>query len=164
MRARNLLSVLCSAAVLGGCTFAPGTPAAVRPSLDGWRALGMSCAGPNQGGEPNDLVQWSCTATVRGATLSAVLDGDDQGVFSLQAGVPAATDLSVARDVLADVARATAALGDQEADVEAWLRSWDGADAAATFGTAWVHAQRDATWTMLTVFPGPRRSLSDPTP
>lgn len=103
----------------------------------------MSCAGPNKGGEPNDLVQWSCYATVRGVSLTATLDADDKGVFDLQVGVPSETDLAVARQVFGDVTGATPALGDAGADVGAWLRSWDGTDASASFGTPWVHVQRD---------------------
>ncbi len=110
------------------------------------------CSGPNEGSEGNDLVQWSCSAPLHGLSVTATLDGSDSGVFDFAVAIPGSADLSIAREVFADVAGATAALADARGDVEAWLHAWSGSDATSRFGTARVHAERDETWMTLAVF------------
>jgi hypothetical protein len=101
------------ALLLAGCIGGPAAPAAVAPSLDGWRGLGLSCSTAMEDNVPNDLLQWSCHGPIRNVDVSATLDGDQKGVFAITATVPAATsarefggafgDLVVAKPGLAAV-------------------------------------------------------------
>lgn len=163
MRRLGAILVVGLSVVLGGqaCSAAIRVPPAVEPTLDAWRALGMSCGAPAEDNVPSGLLHWSCRGSIRNVSLSGVLDGDDQGVFDLVVQVPAATDRTTARDAFADVGAATPALGSANAAIVALLRGWDGREARRRIGVATVRLQRDETWITLAITPGPRHEVTD---
>lgn len=149
--------VIASCSIIGS-----STPAAVAPSLDGWRRAGLSCSGPHQDGAPSGLLQWSCQGNLAGTRITANLDGDDKGVFQILAQVAPSTDRATAVAAFASLIDATPALSQVDTDVLDWLGKWGGAQATAAFGTSWALVEVDPTWITLSTFPGPRRSVNDP--
>jgi len=153
--------------VLAGCLGAPATPAAVAPSLDGWRGLGLSCTGPTEDNVPSGLLQWSCHGTLNGADLSATLDGDAEGVFGIRATLPAGTDKEAIAGAFGDLVDATPALSSADGQIRPWLEAHDGPESYGEyglieeFGTSRVMLRVDEPWITLIISPGPRRSVGD---
>lgn len=148
------------AAALTGCSIlGPSTPAAVVPTLDSWGAAGLPCSGPFVDNVPNGLLQWRCNGVVNGIRITATLDGDTQSVFQIVGQVRGGTDRATSASTFQSLVKATAALAPVSDAASAWLSAWDGTQAQATFGTAWLLLLPDPTWITLSVFPGPRRSV-----
>jgi len=151
--------------ILAGCAaLGPATPAAVAPTLDGWRGLGLSCSRPTEDNVPSGLLQWVCRGSLRAAAFTAVLDGDDKGVFDITAQVPAGTSRETAVAAFVDLVDATTAVAAVRGAVRSWAEAWDGSQESAEFGITWVMLEADATWVTLVIWPGPRRSVGDPMP
>lgn len=137
----------------------PSTPDLVRPTLEGWRSIGLSCTGPTKDNVPSGLVQWSCRGTLGDVELSGVFDGDDQGLFSLQVVVPAATPPDAASAAFARLVDATPPLDGHESEIDAFVAGWPPIAETGSFGTARVRVDVDAIWRSLNIFPGPRYSV-----
>jgi hypothetical protein len=144
-----------------GC--APIVPSAMVPTLDGWRALGLTCGEPREDNVPNNLLQWTCRGTVEGIELTAVIDGNRHGVFELVADVPAATDPEAAGETFAALAGATPFLADPCAEVADWIRAEIDNDARTSTSCegARIFLERDPAWITLEAFPVPQPELSD---
>jgi hypothetical protein len=137
-------------------------PPAVAPTLEACTRLGVGCREPSADNVPSDLLQWSCRMTLGGVTLTAVLDGNDQGVFDFVAQVPADADPLAARAAFGELVAATPALGSVGAAVEAMLRAWDGRDAKRAVHMAMIGLERDQTWITLAITPAPRDEVTGP--
>jgi hypothetical protein len=159
-----LLAAVLLAMTLAGC--GPAVPAAMLPTLDGWRALGLACSAPREGNEPNDLLAWTCRGRIQGADLTAVVDGNDHGVFGLMAQVPAATDAQTAGEALAALAGATPFLADSDGAIAAWIRAAIDNDArtSTSLEGARISLEHDPTWITLDAFPENRPDVSGSVP
>ncbi len=158
------------ALLLAGCLGGPATPAAVAPSLDGWRGLGLSCSTAMEDNVPNDLLQWSCHGPIRNVDVSATLDGDQKGVFAITATVPVGTSAEAIGGVFGDLVDATPALAAVSEQIGPWLEA-QGEPATygefgliEEFGISRVQLSADETQVVLAISPGPRRAVDDPVP
>jgi hypothetical protein len=164
---RNVILATLISIVLGGCVGGPATPAAVAPSIEGWRGLGLTCSGPTEDNVPSRLLQWSCHGLVESAALQTTLDGDAEGVFGILAALPAGTDKEVIAGAFGDLVDATTALASVSGRIRSWLEAQDGPASygefglIAEFGTARVMLRVDDPWITLNISPGPRRSVDD---
>jgi hypothetical protein len=153
--------------VLAGCLGGPTMPAAVAPSLDGWRSLGLTCATATVDNVPSGLLQWSCHGAVRSVDVSATLDGDEKGVFAITATMPAGTDREAIAGAFGDLVDATPALAAARGQIRPWLEdqgdpsSYGESGSMAEFGMSRVKLWADETLLVLDISPGPRRSVSD---
>jgi hypothetical protein len=135
------------------------TPAAMSPTVDSWRAAGLSCDGPFEGNVPSGLLQWTCHGTLAGVEIWADVEGDDKGVFDAQAQVPADTSPASAGTAFGVLISATPALSDVATAATTWVRSSVGSDGTGSFGSASFILERDVTWLTLSIWPGPRHSV-----
>jgi hypothetical protein len=162
---RSMILATSISIVLGGCLGGPGTPAAVAPSLDGWRGIGLTCTGPTEDNVPSGLLQWSCRGMLRSATLFATLDGDDAGVFTILAALPAGTGRETVVGAFGDLVDATPALASADGGIRPWLEAQQGpasyweSGLVAEFGSARVMLRAEDPWITLNISPGPRRSV-----
>lgn len=163
-RIKRAVTIALIATTLSACTLGlgPAIPDRVRPTLDGWQAIGLTCTGPTKDNVPSGLVQWSCLGALDGVELSGVFEGDDLGVFDLQAVVPAATPPDAARDSFARLIDATPPLDGLESEIVAFIDGWPGINTIGSFGPARVRVDVDDTWRALSISPGPRRNVDDP--
>jgi hypothetical protein len=99
----------------------------VRSVLVDWRAAGLSC-GERTVGMPGPMVDWGCTGEFEGVTLHARLEADAQGVFGIDAGVPAGTGGAATARAFVGLLRATSLLSAAEGEMESWLMSGNAAD------------------------------------
>jgi len=151
---RILIASILAVAILGGCSAAPLTPAAVRPTLDSLSALGLGCSDPTVDNVPSGLLQWSCRGAVRNASLTVAVDGDDAGVFGIVAQVPGATDAATAGQVFADLVASMPPLAPNRNEIQGWVQRWDGRAESLETAAAHLQIQRDATWITLAIAPG----------
>jgi hypothetical protein len=142
-----------SAAGLIACSalVGPSVPGSVRPTLEAWRAIGLTCDDPVEDNVPSGLVQWGCRGTVDGVELSGTLDGDDRGVFGLQFVVPATTPADTAEVTFAHLVDATPSLDGHESEIVAFISGWPGLNTIGSFGDATVRADLDEIWRTVTI-------------
>ena len=153
------LTLMACSALVG-----PGVPESVRPTLEAWRAIGLTCGDPTEDNVPSGLLQWSCRGDFDGVDLAGTLDGDDRGVFGLQFVVPAATRADVALNAFSRLVDATPSLDGHESEIAAFISGWPGLNSIGSFGDVNVRADVDATLRAVTISPGPRRNVDDPIP
>jgi hypothetical protein len=165
MHRYGLRSALLGAVVLLAGCLGPDTRSALTQTLDGWRALGMTCGAPREDSVPNDLVQLTCRITADGVPMTVVLDGNAGGVFNLVAQVPGTTDRAAAGEVFATLAEATPVLADQDGAIAAWIRAeiTKGTRTSTSLEGDSVTLERDASWITLVAFPELHRELSGST-
>ena len=132
--------------------------------MDAIVTLGLRCSDPSVDNVPSGLLQWSCRGTVRNASLTIVVDGDDAGVFEIVAQVPGGTDPALAGQVFTDLIAATPPLAANRDEIRAWLQAWRGRPQSLDAGTAHLQIEQDPTWITLAISPGPRHSVSDSMP
>lgn len=145
-----ILAMLAALVVVGCAATHPTVPQAVSTMLDGWRQAGVSCGDPVVG-YPDKIPQWRCTGILHEVPLAVEFEGSVAGLVELMAQVPAATDRAAATGAFVLLISATSALATTSPAIDPWLRAWGGPEAAASFGTATVRVQSDATWITLTI-------------
>lgn len=148
------LAALVGAALVAGCgLFGPTTPAAVAPSLDSWRDLGLACSGPTTtDNQPSEFLQWSCQGRIAGAFVTGTLDGNASGVTDIVLTIPAETARAPMITAFASIVDGTAALSSVNGQIQPWLMAWNGVDDASHgFGPTIVGLQAEQTWYLLAI-------------
>ena len=146
-----------------GC-IGSSAPDQVRPTLAGWKSIGLRCDDPTRDDATSDDLQWNCRGVFDGVELSGTMDGDEGGVFSIHVVVPAATPPEEAIDAFRQVLDATPQLADNEAVIASFISDWPGPATIGFFAGARVRAAVDDTWRSVAISLGPRRDGEDTAP
>jgi hypothetical protein len=145
---------------------APTMPPGMTASIDGWTRIGLVCVGPASSNDPDGLLKWTCSGTLRGIAVAGAMDGDARGLFLASVSVPTATDKDTTIAIFSDVANATVAYASVATQIQTWLAAWGGAVDGITIGPASLAIATGAGSPPTTTLylTGPRKNVADPIP
>ena len=76
MRTMRWVVLMCLLGGLIACGGpAPTTPPGMAPSIDGWTRIGLACVGPASSNDPDGLLKWTCSGTLRGIAVRGPVAG-----------------------------------------------------------------------------------------
>jgi hypothetical protein len=167
MRVVRSVVLACLLAALTGCGGpAPSTPPAMAASIDSWARIGLACVGPATSNDPDGLLKWTCSGTLRAIAVTGAMDGDARGLFLASVSVPAGTDKATIVAVFADVADAPTAYATVAPQIRTWLEAWSGTVDGITIGPASlaIATAAGSPPTTTLYLTGPRKNVGDPIP
>lgn len=149
-------------ALVVGCGGVPLAPPAVRDTLSGIHALGLTCDAGEEDNVPSGLTQWPCRGAIDGVDSSVLVDGNDEGVngISLVTGGP--PDPDAARVTFSRLVTSVPPL-DSAPALPTALDDWDGDRRVTIIGGVRVSAECGATLCSVAVSP-PTDHLLEPLP
>jgi hypothetical protein len=127
-------------------------PGAVDATLAGWRAIGFTCDPPRIG-QPDNLPQWHCRATLSGVGIDAEVLGQGGVIHEVTVSIDP-TDPESARKLAVEVIDGTAAADPIRQDLSRWIQDWDGREAVAEFRSTRAVLQGLSGTLLLEVYPG----------
>ena len=140
----------------------------MQPTLDSWKAYGLSCAGPTDDNDYPGWFHWDCSGAPNGVQLDPSLSGDAIAPYSAYVQFPAATPLDSVRREVTGLVRVSPAWAHDVDALSAWLNNWNGDPDEKRFGSTKLIVAVGETNGQPSAYvfqvSGPRRNLDEPLP